>query len=567
MSSRHRGCHVQKTHSYTRRFQNLGHGLALIRKCSKILTPFALQVLIWVLYPSLLFTKVIMGIDVSNIAQFGIMSAASVFMLTLGLVIGYVVLKVTNPPIGFRYGTMLAVAMGNHGDLPIAIVLSLGDSPPFAHGDAAKGVAYISGFLCLTNLFFFSIGYKLFGEDFRDTNTTSPIPSMMDISHPATINHPASGGIVASSTMDSPTNLSASPSTNNNNSIAMPSPSTTGAGHPAAMALTRASSFKFGGGKGLIRRESFSMTSRMADAGWDGSQDERNSGGVRDRAELKDGLGSAPELVRQVSQKEGLGRQISLKDLGPKQSSQNDLGKGSSVVLSVDNVEFGSNSPLDASDDKARRQTGVGWFIRQTTTSPAKAKFGNAPTTKISEETWFWIKAFGNLANIATIAGLIIAVTPPLRQLFVLPTNATGGESEPPFQFIFETLKFLGDAAVPIGLVNLGAALGRLNVKSLLPIRITLAIAFARLVLFPVIGIAIVVGLVSAKAIDPEDKILRFVLMIETCVPTASSTVFFTQLWHPRGEADNIASVVLIEYSIAAFTMIVCLTISLSLVS
>ncbi|KAJ3398285.1 hypothetical protein HDV05_002630, partial [Chytridiales sp. JEL 0842] len=46
-------------------------------------------------------------------------------------------------------------------------ILSLGNEAPFKNGDAARGVAYVSAYLCLTNLFFFSIGYKSFGEDFR----------------------------------------------------------------------------------------------------------------------------------------------------------------------------------------------------------------------------------------------------------------------------------------------------------------------------------------------------------------------------------------------------------------
>jgi hypothetical protein len=36
-------------------------------------------------------------------------------------------------------------------------------------------------------------------------------------------------------------------------------------------------------------------------------------------------------------------------------------------------------------------------------------------------------------------------------------------------------------------------------------------------------------------------------IQLEMCVPTASSAVFFTQLWHPTGDATNVAGVVLIQ--------------------
>ncbi|KAI8848224.1 auxin efflux carrier [Chytridium lagenaria] len=522
-------------------------GVGMVMSKRRTLTPegskIIATVLIWVLYPSLLFTKVVIGIDTSNLKQFGIMSVASVFMLSMGLVIGYVVLKLVNPPKGFRYGCMLAVAMGNHGDLPIAIVLSLGDQLPFSQGDASKGIAYISGFLCLTNLFFFSIGYKLFGEDFRDINN-SPDPSMMDISLPNNIHEARE--IVASSRMDSPVNISASPSTQTVPSGIIPTPgSAHAASTPAAMALTRASSFKNVLPSNLIRRESFSLTSRMADAGGSEAGDPNNGS-------ANSSHGQIPIPLRERA------------EVGV-QRNQGELGKASSTVLNVDD-HYNSNSPLDVNGSGGKKPHAVGWMMRA-----AGGKADSAPLkkVKISEETWFWIKAFGNLANIATVVGLIVAVVPFLKALFIDLPNASAAPStnEPPFLFLFETLKFLGDAAVPLGLVNLGAALGRLNLRSLLPIRITLAIAFARLVMFPLIGFAIIIGLTNAGVVDRNDKMLRFVLLIETGVPTASSTVFFTQLWHPKGEADNIASVVLIEYTMAAVSMIVCLAIALSIVS
>ncbi|KAJ3207298.1 Protein M3 [Dinochytrium kinnereticum] len=416
-------------------------------------------VLIWVLYPCLLFTKIIVGLDRENLVQFGIMSIASVVMLGSGCLIGYIVLRLTNPPIGFRYGTMLAVAMGNHGDLPIAIVLTLCDLPPFNPGDATRGVAYISGFLCLTNLFFFSIGYKLFGQDFKDKALLFPEPEPSNPSRAA------------------PAPLSDSPLTPastivNDGSIA-----------PAAMAVNRATSST----GSLVKVEPSCMQE---------SADDLKLGKVDDAP-------SSASTIEKGKEKEV-------------------IEKPSLTVLTVEGYQHESPGIVLVDSEKP------------------------------------------------TVVGLTVSVIPALKSLFLYPKGSirpVPGSSEPPFLFLFEIFDFLGTAAIPFGLLNLGAALGRLNVKSLLPVRISLAIAFSRLVFFPVFGVLVVVGLTQVGVLDREDRILRFILMIEACVPTASSTVFLTQMWHPRGEADNIASVVLVQYCMAAFTMILCLTVILTLVS
>ncbi|KAJ3106348.1 hypothetical protein HDU96_008271 [Phlyctochytrium bullatum] len=599
-------------------------GVGFIMSKRRTLTPegskIIATILIWVLYPSLLFTRVVVGIDSNNLPQFGIMSISSVIILVSGLAIGYLILKLTNPPKGFRYGAMLAVAMGNHGDLPIA------NQFPFLPGDGSRGVAYISAFLCLINLFFFSVGYKLFGEDFREMNT-SPMPSMMDISLPSNMQEAGStvhttdpNNLSTTSMPQAPgtaskyetPNVSASPSVkavaslipSPNVNVTQVAPASNVVAGPAAMALTRAASFK-NVPQGLSRRESFSNRiggkdandALIAAATAGGSSD--NLGGSLDTGLAANTAGGNSALIplrnRAPSASRNAAGSAGAAIVQVTSASSGDLlGKGSSAILTIDlNEGHGSTTPLNAGADKFHSRERVeklakphisvsgtkraaGWLHRQTilksnTISPEPASLSVAGSTKkkaiFSDETWFWIKAFGNLANIATVLGLFVAVIAPLRNLFQYPTANKVGQPEPPFLFLYDTLYFLGDAAVPLGLVNLGAALGRLNLRSMLPIRIILSIAFARLLFFPLVGFTVIEGLVNAGIIGKSDKMLRFVLMIETCVPTASSTVFFTQLWHPRGEADHIASVVLIEYLMASVTMVIGITAALSILT
>ncbi|KAI9348508.1 hypothetical protein BDR26DRAFT_701757 [Obelidium mucronatum] len=167
-------------------------------------------------------------------------------------------------------------------------------------------------------------------------------------------------------------------------------------------------------------------------------------------------------------------------------------------------------------------------------------------------------------ANTATIVALIIASIPALRGIFK-QSNPQGPEA--PLSFLFEVLQFLGNGAVPLGLMNLGAALGRLDIQSLISFRVIFGITLCRLVVMPILGIVAVEMLVGYGVLDASDKMLRFVLMLEACMPTASSTVYFTQMWHPKGEANAIAGVILVEYCLAFVLLTLSLSIILSLLS
>jgi auxin efflux carrier family protein len=79
---------------------------------------------------------------------------------------------------------------------------------------------------------------------------------------------------------------------------------------------------------------------------------------------------------------------------------------------------------------------------------------------------------------------------------------------------LFEVFQFISAAAVPFGLLNLGAALGRLQPTSFLPARIIGSIAFCRLFILATIGYLVVQGLVKSGFIDSQDKMLQFVLMV-----------------------------------------------------
>ncbi|KAJ1565799.1 hypothetical protein HK405_011582, partial [Cladochytrium tenue] len=222
-----------------------------------------------------------------------------------------------------------------------------------------------------------------------------------------------------------------------------------------------------------------------------------------------------------------------------------------------------------------------------------------------------------------TIVGLVVAAVPVLKALFVAPEDST---TEAPLSFLFEVFAFVGAAAVPTSLLNLGASLARLGSggksgsssrgsgrrwgasrqrqdghpdaldgqasagtrksdasaraattrtvssdtvssdpdaptpSSAPPAPLSSApppprtpwsavalIAVTRLLILPAAGIAAVAALAARGVLPSDNKMLLFVAMLEATVPTASFTVFFTQMWDPNGDARFISTVVLVQ--------------------
>lgn len=79
----------------------------------------------------------------------------------------------------------------------------------------------------------------------------------------------------------------------------------------------------------------------------------------------------------------------------------------------------------------------------------------------LSNNTKLYINAVTKPVNVAIVLGFIIALTPALKAVFIL------SDREAPLSFLMELLQFLGNTSVPLGLLNLGAALGRVKYNKL----------------------------------------------------------------------------------------------------
>ncbi|KAG6370646.1 auxin efflux carrier [Boletus reticuloceps] len=106
--------------------------------------------------------------------------------------------------------------------------------------------------------------------------------------------------------------------------------------------------------------------------------------------------------------------------------------------------------------------------------------------------------------SLSIILAFIISIVPVLKALFVpdvpgvyMPTAPDG---QPPLAIILDTTTFIGVGAIS-------------------------ALAIARLVIMPVLGVLITQGLTQAGLLDAKDKLLRFVCIFFSCLPTATTQV------------------------------------------
>ncbi|KAJ7148770.1 auxin efflux carrier [Mycena crocata] len=155
--------------------------------------------------------------------------------------------------------------------------------------------------------------------------------------------------------------------------------------------------------------------------------------------------------------------------------------------------------------------------------------------------------------------------TPPSRlgriwcRLCHHPHIPSGPDGRPPLSFLFDTANFIGAASVPLGLICLGSALARLEVPrgrwNQLPVGAILSMACGRMLLMPVLGVLVAKGLTHAGIIPRDDKVLQFVCIIFSCLPTGTTQVFITQVYSGTGSAEHLSAFLIPQYTIMFLSM------------
>ncbi|XP_004347980.1 hypothetical protein CAOG_04155, partial [Capsaspora owczarzaki ATCC 30864] len=165
----------------------------------------------------------------------------------------------------------------------------------------------------------------------------------------------------------------------------------------------------------------------------------------------------------------------------------------------------------------------------------------------------------------AAIVSVIIGMISPIRELFF---PALGSSSSAPLNFITDAVHTISNAVVPLTTMMLGAELssGPMPLSSLRSTTLTyssaVALVVAKLFIMPVLGTLITLG-AHAASIIPDDPAFRFVMMLESCAPSAINLIVMCSL-HSFLDKE-LSTILFYMYILSAFTMTGCIMVFLTL--
>ncbi|KAJ7474712.1 auxin efflux carrier transmembrane protein [Mycena latifolia] len=200
------------------------------------------------------------------------------------------------------------------------------------------------------------------------------------------------------------------------------------------------------------------------------------------------------------------------------------------------------------------------------TTIPVLLGNQTAPSPSRLRRAWNRLASFVrevcSPASLSIILSFPIALIPALKGLFVdvpSPHIPSAPDGRPPLSFLFDTATFIGAASVPLGLVCLGSALARLEVPrgrwNSMPVGAILSMAVGRMLVMPVLGVLVAKGLTNAGILSREDKVLQFVCIIFSCLPTGTTQVFVTQVYSGTGSAEHLSAFLIPQYMLMFLSM------------
>lgn len=512
--------------------------------------------------PCLIFNNVVTYLKSSDIKNIGIIFFEGTLLFLVGLSLAYAVSLITKSPKRWLGGLLSVGLFPNISDLPIAYLQTLSKGGAvFSASDGNKGVAYVCIFLASQVFYQFSLGlFRLVEWDFRDelkpsSDDEEKCPedsSSLGHSHPMEPG-PDPDPILANTVNDS-SSMNSDDYTHEgitNDKQSMPLPNENSQhdeflkqrelqmsrmnSNPRSSLSSGYSEDPSGSVRSRSRRRSNSLstnsnyyslnptTSRAVDLRMQKSQD-------------------ITDVINEYSEFDRLRR--------------NEVRRVVSAVSEIGVESIQSNDVIGTSPES----------------QPQKVSLGR----KIIRQFLGTIKNFAAPNSVSLIVSIAIAMAPPLKALFVPSTLVhipTAPDKLPPLSFVIDITSYVGNASVPLGLLLLGATISRLKIKSMPEgfWKTALAVTAVRLIILPVFGVGLTTGIHKAGWFG-DDKLVRFVSVLEYGLPSATSLVYFTAFYtDPHSDdhlqMDCLAVVCIAQYLILWFTLpfLVTFTLKVSL--
>ncbi|KAL6945233.1 hypothetical protein ACO0QE_002682 [Hanseniaspora vineae] len=203
------------------------------------------------------------------------------------------------------------------------------------------------------------------------------------------------------------------------------------------------------------------------------------------------------------------------------------------------NLDEGSLSSRDCKNNKSRVDRLENWFARH-------------------KMNWIWYVLVNcqRPASVGTILGFVVAMIPWVKALFVHTYVHVhqAPDKQPVLNFIMDFTSYVSQACVPLGLLMLGATIGRLEVQKLQPgfWRSAMWMTFVRLILMPIVGILWTNRIYNIDWIDT--RIAKFVIILTFAMPSATAQVYFTAFFSPiegdHLQMDCLSVCILMQYTV-----------------
>ncbi|XP_074278649.1 protein PIN-LIKES 3-like [Silene latifolia] len=167
------------------------------------------------------------------------------------------------------------------------------------------------------------------------------------------------------------------------------------------------------------------------------------------------------------------------------------------------------------------------------------------------------LKAVLAPSTIAAAVGFFIGMIPPFRKLFF--------GKNPPLRVVGDATFMIGNAAIPLITLILGANLLKGLKGSRVKLTIIVGIIVVRYIILPLLGILVLKGAVRAGFVQSHDLLLQFVILLQYALPPALTIGTITQLF---GEGESECSVIMLwTYVVAPATVTLWSTLFLWLLS
>ncbi|KAM0833254.1 hypothetical protein ACQ4PT_064370 [Festuca glaucescens] len=181
---------------------------------------------------------------------------------------------------------------------------------------------------------------------------------------------------------------------------------------------------------------------------------------------------------------------------------------------------------------------------------------GNSMWDKLKHGTHQIVEELTAPPTVGAVLGFVVGVVPWLRSTFV--------GNDAPLRVVQDSLKLLGDAAVPCVTLILGGNLTKGVRKTTVSRWVIAAIICVRYVILPVVGVVVVK---SARMLGflPPDPLYQYVLMLQFALPPAMSIGTMAQLYDVAQEECSV--VFLWTYLIAALALTAWSTVFMSILA